>query len=360
MLDANYSLAEYPAMEDLEAVKLGLASQNSEQQLAALSDALNYGQAGLNLVIQTLQHESWWLQHQAFLLLRKKPFRSDAKVKRALREYIKIDSQYPEYRQEFREFLSNSNSQPFILVQDEQGEWITNPNLLSVMKWGEFIVDDAHATGYRDEGVCPYIVDCENGSKVLTPLEYVYDHAVKINLKFLNKKGYSYYLKELFILLQSCDCLVIYLPTFNPQESLAYSYTIGVDTTPEEKLIFTKIYKVAAPGDEQDSMQLQAIPGLYICKQQEITGDRGGELIKSGDEILLLSEAGVPQKLSRIRDFYQIPKKYLRLRGYSYYRDMSQLYQLPLIGYLSPKEYWNLLNLQILDFLSLKPIWSFV
>ncbi|HEY9617318.1 MAG TPA: hypothetical protein V6C64_10780, partial [Microcoleaceae cyanobacterium] len=286
-------------MEDLEAIKLGLASQNSDQQIAALSGALNYGQAGLDLVIQTLQHESWWLQHQAFLLLRKKPFRSDPKVKQVLREYLKIDGKYPEDRQEFKEFLSNS--QPFI--QDEQGHRITHPSLLSVMKWGEFIVDDEYATGYRNEGVRPYIVDCQNGSKVLAPLGFVHDYAVKIDLKFLNKKGYAYYLKELSALLQDCDCLIIYLPTSNPQESLIYSYGVKLNTTPEDKLMYAKIYAASSlENDEQDSMQLQDIPVLSICKQQEMASDRVGELIKSEDEILLLSEAGVPQKLSKIRD----------------------------------------------------------
>jgi hypothetical protein len=72
----------------------------------------------------------------------------------------------------------------------------------------------------------------------------------------------------------------------------------------------------------------------------------------------IISEELTQAKLPRFNRFYRIPKRYLARIGYSYYHQISQLHHLPLIGYLSPKEYLDFLNLQILDFLSLKPIWS--
>ena len=42
-----------------------------EQKIAALKDALNYGQAGLELVIQALKNESWQIHQAAYVLLEK-------------------------------------------------------------------------------------------------------------------------------------------------------------------------------------------------------------------------------------------------------------------------------------------------
>src|ERR687885_690561 len=105
-------------------------------------------------------------------------------------------------------------------------------------------------------------------------------------------------------------------------------------------------------------------PDKYITSVATHTQDNAfkgrpeGELLKENGNWFILSEKASPIKLPRVNSFYRIPKKYLARIGYSYYYQISQLYQLPLIGYLSPKEYLDFLNLQILDFLSLKPIWS--
>ena len=42
-----------------------------DQKIAALKDALNYGQAGLELVIQALKNESWQIHQAAYVLLEK-------------------------------------------------------------------------------------------------------------------------------------------------------------------------------------------------------------------------------------------------------------------------------------------------
>ncbi len=55
-----------------------------EQRIAALNDALNYGQAGLDFVIQALNDESWHIHQAAYFILNA---HSDKKVKQALLQY---------------------------------------------------------------------------------------------------------------------------------------------------------------------------------------------------------------------------------------------------------------------------------
>lgn len=68
----------------LEGVKSRLASPFVKGRVAALSDALNYGEAGLNLVIQALKNSSKQVQRSAYLLLR---HRLEPQVKQALQQY---------------------------------------------------------------------------------------------------------------------------------------------------------------------------------------------------------------------------------------------------------------------------------
>jgi hypothetical protein len=70
----------------LEGVKRRLASDAVEQKIAALSEAFNYGQAGLDLVIQVLKDKSSPIQSVAYLLLKNK---SEQQVNEALQEYFK-------------------------------------------------------------------------------------------------------------------------------------------------------------------------------------------------------------------------------------------------------------------------------
>lgn len=62
-------------------VKMRLASADMQQQIAALKQALNYGEAGIDLVIAALNHESQEIQSAAYFLLKE---RKEAKVKQAL------------------------------------------------------------------------------------------------------------------------------------------------------------------------------------------------------------------------------------------------------------------------------------
>jgi len=66
-------------------VKQRLASGDSKQKAVALSDALNYGKAGLEVVIEALKKESGEVQKKAYLLLKE---RTEVYVKQVLRNYI--------------------------------------------------------------------------------------------------------------------------------------------------------------------------------------------------------------------------------------------------------------------------------
>ncbi|MGB3649608.1 MAG: STM4015 family protein [Rivularia sp. (in: cyanobacteria)] len=68
----------------IEGIKRRLSNPVVDVKLAALTDALKYGDAGLELVIQALQNKPKTLQRHAYKLLRK---RKEAGVKQALEEY---------------------------------------------------------------------------------------------------------------------------------------------------------------------------------------------------------------------------------------------------------------------------------
>ena len=312
-------------MAGIESVKIRLGSENVEQRIAALAEALKYGQEGLNLLIQALKDESWQIQHAAFLLLRQRSVRSVPQVKKALRDYIAFDGQYPDERQEIKSFLSNSSW----VTEDEYGYRRPLPELLQFMKWGEVLIDDINATGDGLEGIHFYIVDCYQNRKIWKSLSLEEFGELTIPLKFLQKKGYSYYLKDLLFLIG--DYLRMNLPVFNGKEILVFKY----DVYSEE------IIKAIVPNINN-----------FLNKSPQ------GKLIEEDGNWFIVSEEASKSKLPRLKNFYRIPKKSLAFQGYSYYREMSQAHQLPIIGYLSPKEYLDFLNLQILDFLSLKPTWS--
>ncbi|MBD1813641.1 formylglycine-generating enzyme family protein [Microcoleus vaginatus DQ-U2] len=68
-------------------VKSRLASPIVEVRIAALSEALKYGEAGLDLIIQALQDESMQVKLAAYLLLKD---RDDLKIKPQFQDYLSI------------------------------------------------------------------------------------------------------------------------------------------------------------------------------------------------------------------------------------------------------------------------------
>jgi hypothetical protein len=85
VLGGETSILAYSAiLGGIEGVKKLLASAVEEQRIAALSEAVKYGEAGLDLVIKALRDESTQVEKTAYLLLRE---RVDPKVIQALQEY---------------------------------------------------------------------------------------------------------------------------------------------------------------------------------------------------------------------------------------------------------------------------------
>lgn len=68
----------------LPGVKHRLASSVVEVRFAALKDALNYGQAGLDLLIETFNNQSGQLQREVYLILKQ---RQDPEAREAIREF---------------------------------------------------------------------------------------------------------------------------------------------------------------------------------------------------------------------------------------------------------------------------------
>ncbi|MEW6491513.1 MAG: hypothetical protein AB1589_03030 [Cyanobacteriota bacterium] len=68
----------------LEGVQRRWASAVEQQRIAALYEALKYGEAGLDLVIRALQDESMQLEWAAYRLLRE---RAEPQVQQALQQY---------------------------------------------------------------------------------------------------------------------------------------------------------------------------------------------------------------------------------------------------------------------------------
>lgn len=323
MADNSNPPADKHVTERIEGVKTRLASENVEQKIVTLSELLKYGQAGVDLVIQALQDESWQVQHAAFLLLKQRSVRSAPHVKDALRNYMILDGQYPEERQEVKNFLSNYSW----ITENDNGYRAPPSELLQLMKWGEVLIDDSKATGYRLEGVYFYIVDFHQNQKIWRLLSQEDNGTLTIPLKFLQKKGYSYYLNDLLLIEKE---VMLSLPVFKGKETLLVYQETENNTT------FVTIHT----------------PNNVLTRSNE------GKLIKEEGKWFILAEQSNKVKLPIIRGYYRIPKKYLALVGYSYYHQTSQMHQIPLIGYLSPKEYLDFLNLHILDFLSLKPTWN--
>lgn len=93
----------------IEGVKRRLSSPVIEVRIAALADALNYADAGLDLVIQALKDKSKQVQRSAYQLLRQ---RVEDKVRQALREYkpwnlVERLEEYPGYKGMYASIFAN-------------------------------------------------------------------------------------------------------------------------------------------------------------------------------------------------------------------------------------------------------------
>jgi formylglycine-generating enzyme required for sulfatase activity len=79
------SLEGAAVLGGIEGVKLRLQNPDAKVRIAALEQALNYGEQGLDLVIAGLKDESWDIQNAAYLILT----RTETKIKQALTSNLK-------------------------------------------------------------------------------------------------------------------------------------------------------------------------------------------------------------------------------------------------------------------------------
>lgn len=79
------ALVGHMVLGGIDGVKWRLANAKLEPRIAALKDALNYGQAGLDLLINALDDAEWCIHQAAYSLLEKHP---QPQVKQALIQYI--------------------------------------------------------------------------------------------------------------------------------------------------------------------------------------------------------------------------------------------------------------------------------
>ncbi|MBC5797290.1 GUN4 domain-containing protein [Sphaerospermopsis sp. LEGE 00249] len=82
VLGSQHQTSEFAAvLGGIEGVKLGLSNPNPQVRIVSVKQALNYGESGLDLVIQALNDESIYVQNTAYTLLEP---RTEEKVKEAL------------------------------------------------------------------------------------------------------------------------------------------------------------------------------------------------------------------------------------------------------------------------------------
>ncbi|OBQ29724.1 MAG: Sulphatase-modifying factor protein [Aphanizomenon flos-aquae MDT14a] len=81
------SLEGAAVLGGIEGVKLRLQNPEPQLRIAALNQALNYGEQGLDLVIAGLKDESWAIQNAAYLILNK---RTEPRIKQLLQDPNKL------------------------------------------------------------------------------------------------------------------------------------------------------------------------------------------------------------------------------------------------------------------------------
>jgi hypothetical protein len=82
VLGGQHQTSEFAAvLGGIEGVKLGLSNPNPQVRIVSLKQALNYGESGLDLVIQSLNDDCEDVQNTSYGLL---TLRTEAKVKEAL------------------------------------------------------------------------------------------------------------------------------------------------------------------------------------------------------------------------------------------------------------------------------------
>lgn len=129
----------------IEGVKRRIAIGEIESRIIALSQALNYGEAGLDVVIQALQDRSKQIQWSAYRLLARK---TDTKVEQALKSFPLISEagidysplQYLLASQEWEK--ADEQTRKLVLqAADRSDNWLRNEEIKSLACEDLFIID---------------------------------------------------------------------------------------------------------------------------------------------------------------------------------------------------------------------------
>lgn len=118
----------------IDGIKKRLASSVVEVQIAALSDALNYGDIGLDLALQALQDESMQVQLAAYSLLKD---RQESRVKLQLESFDDLGSDVGVDYRKLRELLaaekwSEADGETLAVMlkaAQTQEDWLDRPDI---------------------------------------------------------------------------------------------------------------------------------------------------------------------------------------------------------------------------------------
>ncbi|MEG4091005.1 GUN4 domain-containing protein [Microcoleus sp. Pol12B4] len=146
VLGSNNSAAPTDAvLGGIEGVKRRLPMEDIESRIIALSQALNYGEAGLDIVIQALQDRSKQIQWSAYGLLVGK---TEIKVEQALQSFSLISEagidysslQYLLVSQEWEK--ADEQTRKLVLQAAERSDnWLRNEDIQSLACEDLFIID---------------------------------------------------------------------------------------------------------------------------------------------------------------------------------------------------------------------------
>jgi hypothetical protein len=146
VLGSNNTAAPTDAvLGGIEGVKRRLAMGDTESRIIALSQALNYGEAGLDVVIQALQDRSKQIQWSAYGLLARK---TETKVEQALLSFSLISEAGIDYRslqyilasQKLKK--ADEKTRKLVLeAANRSNNWLRNEEIQSLACEDLFIID---------------------------------------------------------------------------------------------------------------------------------------------------------------------------------------------------------------------------
>ena len=146
VLGSNNTVAPTDAvLGGIEGVKRRLATGDMNSRIIAISQALNYGEAGLDVVIQALQDQSKQIQWSAYGLLARK---TETKVQQALQSFPLISEAGIDYRslqyilasQKLKK--ADEKTRKLVLqAANRSNNWLRNEDIQSLACEDLFIID---------------------------------------------------------------------------------------------------------------------------------------------------------------------------------------------------------------------------